>query len=99
MPKKRILNNRDFKMSQRTKTKRPFCTPTHLSEGEFTHVSEQAFERGWSNSAYIRSLVIADKQRHEDELNFRATASGLPIEHFELFDHSVRFGRRKGDRK
>lgn len=44
--------------------KKPFCVPTHLTEAEASHVAEQAVEREWSNSAYIRHLIKKDMDRH-----------------------------------
>lgn len=44
--------------------KKGFCVPTHLTEAEALHVAEQAVEREWSNSAYIRHLIKKDIERH-----------------------------------
>ena len=82
-------------MLNHRRTKRPHCMPTHLSESEALHVAKQAYERGWSNSAYIRNLVMQDIQRVADERQLMSSVTGMPKEQFDLFERAERRPNRK----
>lgn len=80
---------RDFFMRAR-EPKKTHCVPAHLTGEEAEHVAIEAYERGWSNSRYVRWLVMLDKKRKEDGLNLMAKVSGIPRERFDLNDRSER---------
>lgn len=82
-------------MLKHKKSKHPYCVPTHLTEEEALHIEQQAFERGWSNSAYLRSLVIADMSRMADDLHLRACVLGINSEQLKLFKHCERKERKR----
>ncbi len=86
---KRNTKNRDLEM------KITKCMTAHLNDGQAEHVFKQALERGWSNSQYLRWLVILDKKRVDDEADLMSRTAGIPR---EQFDPSVHLKRRKGDR-
>lgn len=43
------------------------CMPAHLPRDVAKHIAEQASERGWSNSQYLRHLAKLDKKRFDDD--------------------------------
>ena len=64
--------------------------PTHLTDDLAKHVARQAYERGWSNSQYIRSLVALDQKRCEDDMNLMSEVTGINTEQFDLIERSER---------
>lgn len=80
---------RDLVMRQK-EAKKSNCLPTHLTDDEAEHVAVEAYERGWSNSRYLRWLVMLDIKRKEDGLDLIAKVSGIPRERFDLNDQIVR---------
>lgn len=80
-------------MTRRNNTKKTVCMPAHLSEKVAEHIAREAYDRGWSNSQYLRWLAILDMKRCEDDKNLMSKVSGIPRERFDLFEqdkHSVR---------
>lgn len=59
----KLLKNEALEMLSSRREKKEFCVPTHLTEAEALHIADQAGEREWSNSKYIRHLIIKDMQR------------------------------------
>lgn len=70
-----------LKMSKKT-----VCIPTHLTDELSTHVARQAFERGWSNSQYLRWLVILDDKRCKDDAELMSEVTGVNREQFDLIE-------------
>lgn len=52
--------------------KKTHCMPTHLADEEALHVAQEAYERGWSHSQYIRS-----------RRRLAAIAQGAPASNYE----------------
>lgn len=80
-------------MTRRNSTKKTVCMPAHLSEKVAEHIASEAYDRGWSNSQYLRWLAILDMKRCEDDKDLMSKVSGIPRERFDLFEqdkHSVR---------
>lgn len=71
--------------------KKDFCIPTHLTESEALHIVEEAEERGWSNSAYLRHLVKQDQKRRLAELHLSGDEDMYATERNEC---SVRIERK-----
>ena len=79
--------------------KKTHCMPTHLPDEEALHGAQEAYERGWSHSQYIRSLVTADLRRKESQAQLDARVSGYATEQhgqFVLCERSERKGRKNG---
>ena len=79
--------------------KKTHCMPTHLPDEEALHVAQEAYERGWSHSQYIRSLVTADLRRKESQAQLDARVSGYATEQygpFVLCERGERKGRKNG---
>lgn len=70
-----------LKMSKKT-----VCVPAHLTDELSKHVARQALERGWSNSQYLRWLVILDKKRCEDDAELMSEVTGVNREQFDLIE-------------
>lgn len=84
---------------QRSPKKTHCIMPTHLPDEEALHVAQEAYERGWSHSQYIRSLVTADLRRKESQAQLDARVSGYTTEQhgqFVLCERSERKGRKNG---
>lgn len=80
-------------MLERNREKKTCCVPTHLTECEAMHVAEQAYERGWSNSAYIRHLVKQDQKRHLDDSYLMGEVLGVSnkqLEQAELSEQKLK---------
>lgn len=77
-------------MLERNREKKTCCVPTHLTECEAIHVAEQAYERGWSNSAYIRHLVRQDQKRHLDDSYLMGEVLGVSNKQLEQAEPSER---------
>ena len=77
-------------MLERNKLKKTICMPAHLDDGDALHVAEQANDRGWSNSAYIRYLVKQDRKRHLDDLYLTNEVYGESSERFDLCEQNER---------
>ena len=77
-------------MTRKNSTKKTVCMPTHLSERVAEHIAREAYERGWSNSQYLRWLSILDMKRCEDDANLMSKVSGIPRERFDLYEQSER---------
>ena len=75
--------------------KKTHCMPTHLADEEALHVAQEAYERGWSHSQYIRSLVTEDLRRKQSQVQLDARVSGYATEHYGPFVPCER-GERKG---
>lgn len=65
------------------KEKHPHCVPTHLSDNELSWIHEQASNRGWSHSQYIRNLVREDMQRHLSDLEYKVALHNIERERLE----------------
>lgn len=70
--------------------KKTVCMPTHLPDDVAEHIAGKAYDRGWSNSQYLRWLAIQDKKRCEDDDNLTARVSGIPREQLDPFSRSGR---------
>ncbi len=81
----RKRKKRGLKMSKKT-----VCVPTHLPELLAQHVAGRAYERDWSNSQYLRWLVIQDKKRCEDDSQLMSEVTGIPREQFDLIERNER---------
>ncbi|TPS75784.1 hypothetical protein [Acinetobacter baumannii] len=79
--------------------KKTHCMPTHLPELVAEHVAREAYERGWSNSQYLRWLAIMDMKRCEDDKNLMSLVSGIPRERFDLYEQSKQSVRNEGNKK
>ncbi|MFV5507281.1 hypothetical protein [Acinetobacter sp. 197] len=66
--------------------KKTVCMPTHLPEQVAEHIAKEAYERGWSNSQYLRWLAMLDMKRCEDDKNLMSQVTGIPRERFDLFE-------------
>ncbi len=73
--------------------KKTVCMSTHLPDEVAEHIAGKAYDRGWSNSQYLRWLAIQDKNRCEDDDNLMARASGIPREQLNPFARTVRCER------
>ncbi|ESK41051.1 hypothetical protein P256_00036 [Acinetobacter nectaris CIP 110549] len=82
----------------RTK-KKTVCMPTHLPEDVALHIAQEAYERGWSNSGYLRWLAMEDMDRCEDGKNLMAEVSGIPRERFDLFEQTKQSVRNERNKK
>lgn len=71
-------------------SKKAVCMPTHLTDELARHVARQAHERGWSNSQYLRWLVILDKKRCEDDAKLMSEVAGIEREQFDLIERRER---------
>ncbi|MDS7931871.1 hypothetical protein RMB13_20760 [Acinetobacter sp. V102_4] len=80
-------------------TKKTVCMPTHLSECVAKHIAREAYERGWSNSQYLRWLAILDMKRCEDDKNLMSQVSGIPRERFDLYELREQFEREEHIKK
>jgi hypothetical protein len=67
-------------------SKKTVCIPTHLTDELSKHVARQAFERGWSNSQYLRWLVILDDKRCKDDAELMSEVTGVNREQFDLIE-------------
>lgn len=76
--------------------KKTVCMPTHLSEDVAEHIAGQAYERGWSNSQYLRFLAIEDKKRCDDDHNLMVKVSGHTTERLNPIGHCVHCERKMG---
>lgn len=83
----KLLKNEALEMLSSRREKKEFCVPTHLTEAEALHVADQAGEREWSNSKYIRHLIIKDMQRQATDDHLM---SGCMTSYTKQFEHSVR---------
>lgn len=81
----RKRKKRGFKMSKNT-----ICMPTHLPVFLAQHVAGKAYEREWSNSQYLRWLVMQDKKRCEDDSQLMSEVTGIPREQFDLIERNER---------
>ncbi|WP_032047418.1 hypothetical protein [Acinetobacter baumannii] len=84
---------------QKPSAKKTVCMPTHLSEPVAEHVAREAYERGWSNSQYLRWLAILDMKRCEDDKNLMSQISGIPRERFDLYEQRKQSVRRERNKK
>lgn len=73
----------EAEMSSTRGTSQLRCMPAHLPEDLAAHVCRKAAEREWSNSQYLKYLVMQDKKRCADEEYFMEEATGLSTEQFE----------------
>ncbi len=71
-------------------SKKAVCMPTHLTEELAEHVARQAYERGWSNSQYLRWLVILDKKRVDNDAKLICKVADIPREQFDLTERNER---------
>lgn len=76
-------------------SKKTVCMPAHLSEAVAKHIAKEAYERGWSNSQYLRWLAISDMKRCEDDKNLMSEVSGIPRERFDLFEQNEQLVRNE----
>ncbi len=65
--------------------KKTVCMPAHLPDDVAEHIAGQAYDRGWSNSQYLRWLAIQDKKRCEDDNHLMSEVSGIPREQLDPF--------------
>lgn len=93
----RWLEEKQEAEMQLISAKKTFCVPAHLPPELAKHIVEQASERGWSNSQYLRWLAMLDKKRCDDEEQLMAEASGLDSEQIKLLEQEVQSER--GERK
>lgn len=82
-------------MTRRNSTKKTVCMPAHLSEKVAEHIAREAYDRGWSNSQYLRWLAILDMKRCEDDRDLMSKVSGIPRERFDLFEQDKRCVRKE----
>lgn len=85
-----ILLKKVIEMLERDREKKLICMPTHVGEDDALHVVEQAYERGWSNSAYIRHLIKQDRKRHLDASYLMSEVVGESNERFDLYERNER---------
>ena len=64
--------------------------PAHLTDELAEHVARQAYERGWSNSQYLRWLVILDKKRCEDDAKLISKVTDIHRKQFDLIERGER---------
>ncbi|WP_251992236.1 hypothetical protein [Acinetobacter sp. ANC 4218] len=87
---KKLFLKKVMQMLEKNREKKNICMPTHITESEAIYVAEQANERDWSNSAYIRHLIRQDRKRYLDALYLMDEVSGESSERFELNGQSER---------
>lgn len=82
--------NKHFRKGRFVMSKKTVCMPAHLTQELARHVAEQAFDRGWSNSQYLRFLVMMDKKCCEDDANLMSEVTGIDRERFDLSERNER---------
>ncbi|RZG63648.1 hypothetical protein EXE25_18955 [Acinetobacter bouvetii] len=86
-------------MTRKANPKKTVCMPTHLSERVAEHIAREAYERGWSNSQYLRWLAILDMKRCEDDAKLMSKVSGIPRERFDLYEQTEHSERNEDIKK